>query len=43
VADYEERLQLRAREVEFKSYDAAHEMVPAMRQDVNVWLTKHAE
>ena len=39
VADYEERLRLRAQNVEFKSYDAAHEMVPAMREDVRVWLS----
>ena len=43
VADYEERLRLRAQDVEFKSYDAAHEMVPAMREDVKAWLTKHAK
>lgn len=43
VADYEARLGLRARNVEFKSYDAAHEMVPAMREDVRAWLNKHAE
>ena len=43
VADYEERLLLRAQNLEFKSYDAAHEMVPAMREDVKVWLEKHAE
>lgn len=43
VADYEARLGLRARSVEFKSYDAAHEMVPAMREDVRLWLNKHAE
>ena len=42
VADYEERLRLRARNVEFKNYDAAHEMVPAMREDVRTWLTKYA-
>ncbi len=40
VADYEERLRLRAENVEFKSYDAAHEIVPAMRDDVRAWLTK---
>lgn len=38
VGNYEERLRLRAAEVEFKSYDAAHEMVPAMREDVRAWL-----
>jgi phospholipase/carboxylesterase len=40
VADYEERLRMRAQDVEFKSYDAAHEMVPAMREDVRTWLEK---
>jgi len=43
VADYEERLRLRTESVEFKSYDAAHEMVPAMREDVKAWLVKYAE
>jgi phospholipase/carboxylesterase len=42
VADYEERLRLRAQNVEFKTYDAAHEMVPSMRADVSAWLNKHA-
>ena len=31
VANYEQRLRLRARNVSFKSYDAAHEMVAPMR------------
>jgi phospholipase/carboxylesterase len=43
VADYEERLRLRAANVEFKSYDAAHEMVPEMRADVKAWLQKYAD
>lgn len=43
VADYAERLRLRAQRVEFKSYDAAHEMVPAMREDLRAWLSKNAE
>lgn len=38
VADYEERLGLRASDVSFESYDAAHEIVPAMRDDVRAWL-----
>lgn len=38
VADYAERLRLRARDVMFESYDAAHEIVPAMREDVSEWL-----
>lgn len=43
VADYAERLRLRAQNVDFKSYDAAHEMVPAMRDDLRAWLIKQAE
>lgn len=43
VADYEQRLRLRAQHVEFKSYDAAHEMAPSMREDVSAWLNKHAK
>ena len=40
VADYEERLRLRAQNVAFKSYDAGHEIVPTMRDDVRAWLEK---
>ena len=39
VADYEQQLKKRARSVKFKSYDAAHEIVPDMRTDVKQWLT----
>jgi len=39
VQDYERQLQMRARSVVFKSYDAAHEFVPEMRKDVVQWLT----
>ena len=39
VADYERQLSTRARSVKFKSYDAAHEIVPEMRTDVKQWLT----
>jgi phospholipase/carboxylesterase len=39
VADYETQLSKRARSVKFKSYDAAHEIVPEMRTDVKKWLT----
>jgi phospholipase/carboxylesterase len=38
VADYEERLGLRAATLKFKSYDAAHEIVPEMREDLRRWL-----
>ena len=43
VADYEERLRLRAHDVSFKSYDAAHEIVPAMREDVRAWINNYAQ
>jgi phospholipase/carboxylesterase len=39
VSDYRNRLELRASEVQFKSYDAAHEIVPEMRSDLREWLT----
>ena len=40
VRDYEDQLKTRARSVEFKSYDAGHEIVPEMRTDVNRWLDR---
>ena len=42
VSDFAERLGTRAQDVAFKSYDAAHEIVPDMRQDVKRWLRKNA-
>lgn len=42
VADYAQRLRLRADHVAAKSYDAGHEIVPAMRQDVREWLESQA-
>lgn len=38
VRDYETQLASRARRVTFKSYDAAHEIVPPMREDIRQWL-----
>ena len=38
VRDYERQLASRARRVTFKSYDAAHEIVPEMREDIRRWL-----
>lgn len=38
VKDYKKQLQMRARSVAFKSYDAEHEIVPGMREDVAQWL-----
>jgi predicted esterase len=40
VRDYERQLKTRARSVQFKSYDATHEIVPEMRPDVVQWLTQ---
>lgn len=42
VQDYAARLRQRAGDVEVKGYDAAHEMTPAMREDVRAWLERHA-
>jgi phospholipase/carboxylesterase len=42
VSDYGSRLRERAREVDVKSYDAGHEIVPQMREDVRAWLQSHA-
>ena len=42
VADYARSLRARARDVEFKSYDAGHELTPAMRADVRAWLQARA-
>jgi predicted esterase len=42
VADYAERLRTRARDVETRAYDAAHEFVPEMRADVRAWLAARA-
>lgn len=42
VSDYEERLRMRAPDVEFKSYETGHEIVSAMREDVKTWLTQKA-
>lgn len=43
VADYEERLRLRASNVSFKSYDAGHEVVEPMRADIRAWLKTDGE
>ena len=42
VQDYEAQLGLRASNVAFKSYDAAHEIVAPMRDDVRGWLRKQS-
>lgn len=40
VAPYAEQLRRRARDVETRAYDAAHEFVPEMRGDVRAWLAQ---
>lgn len=40
VSDYAASLSSRAGAVEFRSYDAAHEMTPPMRLDIGEWLGK---
>lgn len=38
VKDYASQLRQRANDVEFRSYDAGHEISPAMRDDLRDWL-----
>lgn len=38
VANYAGQLRQRAKDVEFRSYDAGHEISPAMRDDLRDWL-----
>lgn len=42
VANYATQLRQRARDVEFRSYDAAHEISAAMRDDISEWLRQKA-
>lgn len=41
VADYAAQLRERANEVEFRSYDAGHEITEVMRVDLREWLQTH--
>jgi phospholipase/carboxylesterase len=43
VANYEEQLRQRANEVEFRSYNAGHEISAAMRNDIREWLRQRSE
>jgi phospholipase/carboxylesterase len=43
IADYAEQLRQRARDVRFKSYEAGHDLVPEMREDIHAWLAKNKE
>ena len=42
IQDYSVRLGERASDVEMKAYDAGHEIVPAMREDMKSWLKARA-
>jgi phospholipase/carboxylesterase len=41
VKNYEQQLRTRAREVTWKDYDAAHEIIEEMREDVRTWILEH--
>jgi phospholipase/carboxylesterase len=43
VKDYANQLRMRAKDVEFNSYEAAHEIVQEMREDVRDWLQTKAK
>ena len=40
TGDYAEQLRLKASDVQFRSYDAGHEIVQSMRDDLRSWLTQ---
>ena len=40
VSGYAQQLRMRASDVEFKGYDAGHEIVQPMRDDIREWLLK---
>jgi predicted esterase len=42
TSDYAAQLRVRAGDVEFRSYDAGHEIVQPMREDLKAWLAKKA-
>ena len=39
--NYEAQLRTRARDVQFRTYDAGHEIVQKMRDDIKEWLISH--
>jgi len=42
VANYRTQLRQRAGDVEFRSYDAGHEISAEMRSDIREWLQQHS-
>lgn len=43
IEGYETQLRMRASDVEFRSYDAGHEITQAMRDDLREWLRNHEQ
>src|SRR5262245_32239423 len=43
VANYPEQLKQRAGDVDFRSYDAGHEITQPMREDMRAWLRQKSE
>jgi phospholipase/carboxylesterase len=43
TADYTAQLRRRSSDVKVQSYDAGHEIVPAMREDIRFWLEQKSE
>jgi phospholipase/carboxylesterase len=43
TANYFEQLGRRAADVEFRAYDAGHEIVDAMRYDIRAWLVRKSD
>jgi phospholipase/carboxylesterase len=42
VEPYETQLRQRADDIDFRSYDAGHEISPEMRADIRAWLGNHS-
>jgi len=42
VTEYAQQLRMRARDVEFRSYEAGHEISQPMRADIRLWLEDRA-
>jgi len=42
VSGYAEQLRMRARDLEFKSYEAGHEIAQSMRDDIREWLKQRS-
>ena len=42
IVDYEAQLRERVKDLQFQAYPAAHEIVPAMRDDVRNWIEPRA-